>query len=162
MDLGNPLVGVGRATLVPGNKTVVAAGAKIYAKACASCHGDNLQGQANWQVRNAEGKLPAPPHDETGHTWHHPDQQIFEITKLGVQFIAGDDYATDMPPFGDVYSDDDIIGNFPATLTPVDSLDTLNGENGTGDWTISLFDTYAFFDTGTLNLWSVNLFCANQ
>ena len=35
---------------------------------CASCHGDNLQGQPNWQQANADGSYPAPPHDASGHT----------------------------------------------------------------------------------------------
>ena len=41
-----------------------------YQEYCASCHGVNLEGQANWRSRNQDGTLPAPPHDETGHTWH--------------------------------------------------------------------------------------------
>jgi S-disulfanyl-L-cysteine oxidoreductase SoxD len=98
-----------RIAFVPDDADMVGGGARIYADACASCHGENLEGEANWQVRKADGKLPAPPHDATGHTWHHPDQHLFEITKLGVRHFAGADYATDMPAFGDVYSDHDII-----------------------------------------------------
>ena len=57
--------------------------------------------------RNASGKLPAPPHDETGHTWHHSDKQLFTITKFGLAAIAPG-YESDMPAFEDVLSDDEI------------------------------------------------------
>ena len=89
------------------NPVQVSAGRALYAANCASCHGDKLQGQPNWKERKPDGKLPAPPHDETGHTWHHPDQQLFEITKRGVAAIVPN-YETDMIGFGDKLSDADI------------------------------------------------------
>ena len=91
----------------PANATQVSAGHAIYAANCASCHGDQLQGQPNWKERKADGKLPAPPHDATGHTWHHPDQQLFDIIKRGVAAIVPN-YQTDMIGFGDKLSDQDI------------------------------------------------------
>ncbi len=86
----------------------LALGQEVYAEACASCHGANLQGQPNWKVRQANGRLPAPPHDDTGHTWHHPDQMLFEMTKLGVEAFAPEGYESDMPGFADILSDDQI------------------------------------------------------
>ena len=51
--------------------------------------------------------MPAPPHDESGHTWHHSDQDLFAITKLGVGgVVAG--YESDMLAFGDILSDEEI------------------------------------------------------
>ena len=49
----------------------VATGKLLYAEHCISCHGAVLQGVANWKERLADGSLPPPPHDSSGHTWHH-------------------------------------------------------------------------------------------
>ena len=86
----------------------IARGQEVYGVYCASCHGANLEGQDNWQQRGTDGLLPAPPHDATGHTWHHPDQQLFQITKLGTAALVGGDYKTSMVGFGDQLSDGDI------------------------------------------------------
>ena len=96
--------------LRPDDHDVLAQGAKVYAMHCAACHGANLQGQPNWRQRDAAGRLPAPPHDATGHTWHHPDEVLFNITKLGVAKAANlKDYDTAMPAFAGVLSDAEII-----------------------------------------------------
>ena len=69
-----------------------------------------LEGQPNWRSRLPNGRLPAPPHDETGHTWHHPDAVLFGDHKYGL--VPGNsappDYESDMPTFSDVLSDDEI------------------------------------------------------
>ena len=87
---------------------LIALGAERYAEHCASCHGAQLEGEPNWRQRKADGRLPAPPHDETGHTWHHPDQVLFDITKQGVAAFAPEGYTTDMAGFGEVLSDREI------------------------------------------------------
>jgi len=84
---------------------LVALGKGIYLEHCASCHGDNLEGEPDWRRRDAEGYLPAPPHDETGHTWHHPDDHLFTVTKYGTAAIAPEGYKTRMTGFGDELSD---------------------------------------------------------
>ena len=43
----------------------------------------NLEGQPDWQTPDDNGTLPAPPHDETGHEWHHDNRLLFEYTQLG-------------------------------------------------------------------------------
>ncbi len=86
----------------------LARGQEVYKAYCAACHGDNLEGQENWQQRGADGLLPAPPHDASGHTWHHPDQQLFQITKLGTAALVGGDYKSTMVGFADQLSDEDI------------------------------------------------------
>jgi mono/diheme cytochrome c family protein len=88
---------------------IVAMGEKLYARQCASCHGAKLEGQPDWRKRLPNGRLPAPPHDESGHTWHHPDHVLFAITKNGlVPPHAPQGYASDMPAFGDRLSDGEI------------------------------------------------------
>ena len=60
--------------------------------------------------RDAQGRMPAPPHDASGHTWHHPDQLLFEITKHGVAKAAKlKDYDSAMPAFAGVLSDAEIV-----------------------------------------------------
>lgn len=86
----------------------VALGEQLYQAHCASCHGRNLEGQPDWQERRADGRLPAPPHDATGHSWHHPDAQLFAVTKEGMTPFAPPGYESDMPAFKDTLSDDQI------------------------------------------------------
>lgn len=86
----------------------IALGQALYGARCASCHGPNLQGEPDWKTRKADGMLPAPPHDATGHTWHHPDQQLFAITKYGTAALVGPEYKTAMRGFGDVLTDAEI------------------------------------------------------
>lgn len=95
--------------LRPGDTGLVAEGKKVYATQCASCHGLALQGQPNWRQRNADGRLPAPPHDPSGHTWHHPDGQLFALTKYGPARIVGDGYESDMPGYEGVLTDREIL-----------------------------------------------------
>lgn len=87
----------------------IAAGSRVYAAHCAACHGAHLEGQPDWRTRRADGRLPAPPHDDSGHTWHHPFDVLFAITKHGmVPPHAPAGYASDMPAFGGRLSDEDI------------------------------------------------------
>jgi mono/diheme cytochrome c family protein len=90
-----------------GDAQLVALGRTIYERHCASCHGAHLEGQKNWRERLPNGRLPAPPHNADGHTWHHPDAQLFEITKRGAANIAPG-YQSDMPSFAAVLSDREI------------------------------------------------------
>ena len=87
----------------------IAQGKAVYTEHCASCHGVDLEGQPDWRARKPDGRLPAPPHDPSGHTWHHPDQVLITITKSGPAAIAGDDYESDMPGYDGVLSDTEII-----------------------------------------------------
>lgn len=83
-------------------------GRQVYADHCASCHGADLEGQPNWRSPLPSGRVPAPPHDASGHTWHHPDETLFRIVKEGTAAIVGGGYESDMPGFGDVLSDAEI------------------------------------------------------
>jgi mono/diheme cytochrome c family protein len=93
----------------PRDAARVALGARVYAQHCAACHGAKLEGQPDWRKRLANGRLPAPPHDESGHTWHHPDRVLFALTRNGlVPPYAPKNYASDMPAFAGPLSDDEI------------------------------------------------------
>ena len=92
----------------PTDAAQVALGRAVYAENCASCHGTNLEGQPDWRGRKPDGKMPAPPHDATGHTWHHPDEVLFGITKQGVAVFGPPGYESDMPAFGGVLTDEQI------------------------------------------------------
>lgn len=87
---------------------VIKQGRQIYADQCASCHGAQLEGQPDWKTPLPSGRLPAPPHDAGGHTWHHPDDILFRIVREGTAAIVGGGYESDMPGFADLLSDAEI------------------------------------------------------
>ncbi len=91
-----------------GSTSAVTNGKLVYARHCASCHGANLEGQPNWRERLPNGRMPAPPHSDSGHTWHHPDEVLFGIVKYGL--VPGRDappgYQSDMPAFRAVLTDE--------------------------------------------------------
>ena len=90
----------------------LADGRVLYKEHCVSCHGAKLEGQPNWRRIGKDGLLPAPPHDRTGHTWHHDNMLLFDYTKLGgkalmaARGIAG--FKSGMQGFGDALTDDEI------------------------------------------------------
>lgn len=93
----------------PNDATKVMLGKRVYEQHCASCHGASLEGQPNWKQRRPDGRLPAPPHDESGHTWHHHDSVLFGMVKKGlVPDYAPPGYESDMPAFGSKLSDQEI------------------------------------------------------
>ncbi|WP_407493806.1 c-type cytochrome [Pseudooceanicola sp. MF1-13] len=91
----------------------LAAGAQLYAEACASCHGANLEGQPNWRSPGPDGVMPAPPHDVTGHTWHHDTPLLLEYTLKGGQAaleargVTG--FKSGMPAFEETLSEDEVL-----------------------------------------------------
>jgi S-disulfanyl-L-cysteine oxidoreductase SoxD len=95
------------ATADPADTRLVAQGQIIYAARCASCHGANLEGASDWQTPLLDGSMPAPPHDQTGHTWHHNDESLFATVKYGGQVNTTDRKNT-MPGFSGTLSDAEI------------------------------------------------------
>ncbi|THD72034.1 cytochrome c [Thalassobius vesicularis] len=91
------------------NPMAVELGQKIYADQCAACHGEGLEGQEDWKAQDEDGYLPAPPHDPSGHTWHHADEVLFKITKYGAEALVGNGYKSRMSGFGEVLSDAEIV-----------------------------------------------------
>ena len=109
----------GPAFIDPADQSLVMQGKAIYANNCAACHGESLQGQPNWRERMSNGRLPAPPHDKSGHTWHHPDAMLVDMVKNGLVpgNTAPPGYVSDMPAYRDILSDQEII----AVLTYIKS-----------------------------------------
>ena len=96
----------GAGSIDPTNAAQVQRGQVVYQENCSRCHGMTLQGQPEWRVRLPNGRLPAPPHDDTGHTWHHPMPMLQEIVKFGlVPPNAPEGYVSDMPAFKDILDD---------------------------------------------------------
>jgi hypothetical protein len=91
---------------------MVAQGEPLYAQHCASCHGANLEGVPDWKIMQPDGKLLPPPHDSSGHTWHHPDDLL-----LSVIAEQGDPSYSDMPGFRGVLT----VGEMIAILTFIKS-----------------------------------------
>ena len=72
----------------------IAKGADVYATNCQVCHGD-LRGL---------GGSGAPPHNQYGHTWHHPDAQLKDWVingKLGF-------FGFQMPGFNNTLTDQEL------------------------------------------------------
>lgn len=117
---------------------VVHAGEIVYRKHCAACHGAYLEGQADWRKRDASGILRAPPHDATGHTWHHADDLLFEIVKYGMAAVIGDsEYRSAMPIYENILSDDEIVAvlSFIKNSWPEEERswqEEVNGSTGEG------------------------------
>ena len=100
----------GKSPADPDNPRQVSLGKSVYERTCAYCHGTRLEGQPNWQEKLPNGRMPAPPHDASGHTWHHPDPVLFGITKHGLVpgKYAPPGYQSDMSAFASVLSDEEI------------------------------------------------------
>lgn len=94
----------------PHDARQVSRGNVVYAQHCAACHGAKLEGQPNWQEKLPTGRMPAPPHDASGHTWHHPDSVLFGITQYGLVpgKYAPPSYQSDMPAFSGQLTDEEI------------------------------------------------------
>ncbi len=81
----------------------VAKGEELYVQYCASCHGIDLAGAPDWKTPNPDGTLLPPPHDSSGHTWHHPDALLIQITADGGLPENGN-----MPAFKDILTEEEI------------------------------------------------------
>ena len=86
-----------------GTSSIIERGSELYQANCASCHGVDLAGSPDWKAPYEDGSYPPPPHDSSGHTWHHPDQVLTRIIRDGSDFPQ-----SRMPAFGDQLDDEDI------------------------------------------------------
>ncbi|MDL1894660.1 cytochrome c [Anaerolineae bacterium CFX7] len=99
-------------TVVPPLPTLdssqIVRGKQIYQQHCASCHGANAEGAANWKTPDENLNYPPPPHNDNGHTWHHPDRVLIKAIRDGIRDTLRPNQPMRMQPFGDKLSDADI------------------------------------------------------
>lgn len=90
----------------------IGSGEELYQEHCASCHGVELEGQPNWTQPGPDGIRPAPPHDASGHTWHHDNDLLFNYTRLGGTELLRqrgiENFASGMPGFRESLTDAEI------------------------------------------------------
>ncbi|MFT5193771.1 MAG: mono/diheme cytochrome c family protein [Candidatus Promineifilaceae bacterium] len=87
----------------------LAVGQQVYAENCASCHGENLEGQPDWKIPNDDGTMKAPPHNEDGHTWHHSDAYLLDRIRYGTQSLdALTQSQSNMPAYDTILTDEEI------------------------------------------------------
>jgi mono/diheme cytochrome c family protein len=99
------------AAFLHASETGPALGRALYVEHCAACHGVDLEGQPDWRSPDANGVYPAPPHDETGHTWHHDDAMLIDYITRGGQAVLDDmgvSFTSRMPAFGSVLDQGEI------------------------------------------------------
>jgi mono/diheme cytochrome c family protein len=81
----------------------------LYTAYCAGCHGDHGQGQfpgaAALQPSPITNRIGAPPHDDTGHSWHHSDDLLVRYVLEGGFTDPAAFYP--MPGFGGLLTVDD-------------------------------------------------------
>ena len=94
-------------------------GGELYQQHCASCHLADLSGDPDGKLPNDDGSYPPPPHDSSGHTWHHSDRVLHEIIRDGSDFPH-----SRMPSLGEILSD--------ATSSPSSTISRELGSLRTG------------------------------
>ena len=85
------------------------AGFTLYKTNCAQCHGRNLQGQPLWHLQDGFEHQRAPAHDDTGHTWQHPDEDLFQMIRAGRFPNDSGEGVSYMPAFGERLQDKEIL-----------------------------------------------------
>jgi mono/diheme cytochrome c family protein len=108
----------------------IALGKNVYAENCVECHRENLEGEPNWQQQNEDNSFRSPPHDDTGHTWHHGDKLLIESIELGgARLPANIGGFSNMPAFEDTLTEDEITAvlNYIKSTWP-DDIRTIQWE----------------------------------
>ena len=90
------------------NQNVIQKGREVYLANCASCHGAEAEGAPNWPTPCPDGLTQAPPHDDSGHTWHHTDRVLYETIYSGMGDPLKPGSPLRMPAFGNKLSDQEI------------------------------------------------------
>ena len=74
-------------------------GKTLYDEKCASCHG----GDSGGEISDSP-----PPHNANGHTWHHADCLLADITLRGAAAWGADPSTSAMPAFRDELTEEDV------------------------------------------------------
>ena len=77
-------------------KAYIKGGATLYEANCVKCHGGRTGGKL---------KDMPPRHNANGHTWHHADQQLKDMTLNGITFSLEEQR---MPAFKGKLSEEDV------------------------------------------------------
>jgi mono/diheme cytochrome c family protein len=108
----------------PSNPQLVALGQQVYEAQCAGCHGPNLEGETDWNLPSPDGLIKAPPHDETGHTWHHNNAYLIESIAKGGARLPSDAGVSAMPAYENILSEEEIgaVLSYIQSTWPADIL----------------------------------------
>jgi len=82
-----------------GSDEALSRGETLYEENCLSCHG----GESGGEISDSP-----PRHNQNGHTWHHPDCQLTEITLRGPAAWGGTPEPGSMPAFEGQLTEDDV------------------------------------------------------
>jgi len=85
------------------DQATVDQGAALFSQNCASCHGTNAEGTADWKKTDANGNFPPPPLNGSAHAWHHNKELLKRTIREGGAKLGGL-----MPGFADKLSDEEI------------------------------------------------------
>jgi S-disulfanyl-L-cysteine oxidoreductase SoxD len=91
------------------NHDLVWKGYYLYQRSCIHCHGRRLEGDLLWQTRDQFFGRRAPPHDYSGHTWQHSDEELFHMTKFGRFSTIPPNVKSQMPAYEPHFSDEEIL-----------------------------------------------------
>ena len=85
------------------DQATVDQGATLFSQNCASCHGINAEGTADWKKTDANGNFPPPPLNGSAHAWHHNKELLKRTIREGGAKLGGL-----MPGFADKLSDEEM------------------------------------------------------
>jgi len=85
------------------DQATVDQGATLYSQNCASCHGTNAEGTADWKKTDANGNFPPPPLNGSAHAWHHNKELLKRTIREGGAKLGGL-----MPGFTDNLPDEEM------------------------------------------------------